>query len=381
MALPAILGALGSAAGAGAAGASAAGAASTATAMSRLATGLSSAAGVAKVAENGIANLTRGIGGLSSPVSGAVGVISSFREAVTSLGNQIAPFVEKANPAYLKRFQAAADDLSASIGRILIPIMEFATATTRGFADVIFDLGGPLADLVRQGFAPLTELIPSLTNAFAAMLRPLRPLIDLVGQQVRLLVNLGVTFARLQAVGLEAVFSAMAVVVEAALMPLNLMVRFLADAAVALNSFVERGIAAMRRLLGIRDVAGSSVGASARNAQTGSVEGFQQKAMTAAFGLGTASAEERTATLTDAIYTWLRDKLPPLMMEVAGKIAREVANAIPGAETARRTAAEIGAAGREAGRFIDSPAGRVATSVLVPGGGLLAAGMEFFRGR
>lgn len=371
MPIPAILGALGSAAGAAASGASAAGYAATAADLTKLAGGLNTAAKGAQVATGGLSSLSRGLSGLTSPLSGAIGILGQFRDGITSLGNSVAGFVEKANPAFVKQFQFAADDLTASIGKALIPVMEYATQFTRAFADVLFALAGPVQRLIRAGLEPLTKLLPTLTNAFAPVVSVLGTVIDYVAAFLRPLAGLGAAFTKLALLPLELVGTAFAKALELLVAPLTVAGRLLGDMVDALNRFIDRGIAQVRRLLGVPGIAGGSVGASARQAQVGSVESFQTKALTAAFGMGTASADERVATTADELYKFVKGALVTAITkdapaEVARALADILSRLVPGASTARavgRTVDDVASAGTAAGRFIEARAATVRAGI------------------
>lgn len=79
--------------------------------------------------------------------------------AVSSIQMQVARFVKLANPAEFQRFQLAVDDLYASIGRALTPVLQAAT-------DLFRSLGGALFGLNESG----QRAIQALAAGTAAML-------------------------------------------------------------------------------------------------------------------------------------------------------------------------------------------------------------------
>lgn len=79
--------------------------------------------------------------------------------AVSSIQMQVARFVKLANPAEFQRFQQAVDDLYASIGRVLTPVLQAAT-------DLFRSLGGALFGLNESG----QRAIRALAAGTAAML-------------------------------------------------------------------------------------------------------------------------------------------------------------------------------------------------------------------
>lgn len=200
---------------------------------------------------------------VQAPVLYAVDAIRGFRNSITAIGNSISEFVQLASPVEVQKFKLASDDLTASIGKALVPVMRFATALTRGFADVLFRLSGPFERIMAKFFDPLTEAIPKLVNAA-------EPLIDLFGL-------------------LAEVFTGMPGII-------NFTVSAVSMFASMLESFgLTKG-----------GLSGSSVGAAVRPAQIGSIEDYGRRAQQAAFSLGTGAdpARDSANSLRD-IYNWL----------------------------------------------------------------------------
>lgn len=54
--------------------------------------------------------------------------------------------------------------LTASIGRGLLPTLQFATKVTRGFADVVFTLSGPVGRLTDSVLKPLGSVFDTLVS-------------------------------------------------------------------------------------------------------------------------------------------------------------------------------------------------------------------------
>lgn len=190
---------------------------------------------------------------LQAPALAVVGVLGKARDSMTAFGRSLAEFVQLVSPVHVERFMLAADDLTASIGKALLPAMEFATKLTRRFADVMYTMSGPLQRLMKAFFDPLEAVVDRLATVAGHLLQVLNPLIEvfaLVVEGVGKLVIGLMKFLGLSGGGLE-----------------------------------------------------DSTDAAVRNVGIGSLEDYGKRAQTAAFRLGTAAApEERTATFLEKIY-------------------------------------------------------------------------------
>lgn len=102
-------------------------------------------------------------GDVAGMIAGAVGELVKFGEAARSLQapmtalnatlgavtGQIAGLVGKLNPIYVQKFNVAVDDLQATIGRLLIPTLQAATAAVREIGSTFNGLGAGGQALVR----------------------------------------------------------------------------------------------------------------------------------------------------------------------------------------------------------------------------------------
>ncbi len=231
---------------------------------------------------------------VQAPALAIVGALKGMRDSMTALGSSVAEFVQLASPVHVQRFKIAADDLTASIGKILIPVMEFATKLTRRFADVIFTLSGPLQKLMGAFFKPLGAIIDALVTVSSPLINLLAMLID--------------AFAEL------------------------------AD---TIGGFITRGLKALGLDgKGLKD----STGAAVRPATIGSVEDYGRKAQQAAFSLGTAAGpEERSAKGIEDIYKFLKEGFPAILDRLLKQAVEIFLKRVPGSQTVTK-AAEGGAA-------------------------------------
>ncbi len=246
---------------------------------------------------------------LNAAFSALTGVIESVVEHVTGLGKALSQFVQYANPAVVQVFEFAFRDLMASFGHAFIPMLQFATATTRGLADVVYKLAPAFIKLTDAVFTPLAKMVPQLVDA-------LEPLLNGLSQ---LMIELG-AFGPVIA---DVVRNLAPVAVNAALSALVVTLGAVAGAAVTLGVVFGPLIAAFaglgylaRKLLGElgllngSGVSGRSVGAAVTNVKTGSVEAFAEEHWKNAFMSGNGPRpEEQTVSILDKIYTLLQEKL------------------------------------------------------------------------
>lgn len=83
--------------------------------------------------------------------------VRELQNLVGRLSSDVGGLVRLYQPATFTRFQFAVNDLTASIGRALVPVLEKATVLVRGIGDTIASLSGPgqalIAGLVAGGVA------------------------------------------------------------------------------------------------------------------------------------------------------------------------------------------------------------------------------------
>lgn len=239
------------------------------------------------------------------PLNAAFAAFSEVANAavgtVTALGNTVGQFVQFANPALVKDFESAVRDVMGSIGRGLLPIMTFATATVRAFSDVIFRLSGPFQQLMRAVFDPLQKMIPKILQDFT-------PLLNSINGLFRALAPIGPIIAEL----VGAFGNSVTTFVEAFRPLLDIFTRFvpvliqvfklMADGIKVISDGVNRFV---RSVLGIKpstdSVRGEGFGAGTNNVKFGSVEEFFKDAMKASFMLGTGSTTDDSTPEVRAI--------------------------------------------------------------------------------
>jgi len=275
-----------------------------------------------------LGKLTHGMIPLATAVDMATGGIKLFMGAVTSVGNSVAEFVQLASPVEVQKFVLAVNDLTASFGKILIPVLEYGTTLVRMFADVLFSLSDPLQLMMREIFKPLTSILPSLGNMLASILQPivtmLLPVVRLAGS----LTEVALAFIKLNELPLEVSFRLLGSVLEAMAPSLILVAELLSKFASGLMVFADRGAAGLRRLMGLPSVTGGSVGAAVRPATISSVEEYGRKAQQAAFSLGTAANPAvETNNILGRIATYLYD-WPRMVAEWILTLPKKLGDAI-----------------------------------------------------
>lgn len=386
MALPAILGALGrAAAGGGALGrGAAAGGGTFGSALGQVAGtafNLQQVGGAAKAAGNFLVDaltpgvqqmklFAMGVNAVNAPMKSFVGGLKSLHEAFTSLGNGLSEFVKLASPIHVVKFQMAADDLAASMGKFLIPMMEFATKQVRAFADVVFTLSDPLTHLMKAVFDPLTKMIDTMIDDFSPLIMMFGDFIDTLAKMAEPVMTILIALNRLNPIVLA--FNAFASVLDALSDPITTLMNYTQALAMVFNdlakefaNFIDEAL----KFIGLGGTKGpsirdKSVGAAVRPAQFGSLEDYGKRAQQAAFSLGTAAdpAKETSKTVLD-IYNWLKTDLPNEFKAWAARLPDELAAAlakvIPGGETVRAAIPAIAETGRDAGRWVERRADEV----------------------
>lgn len=363
--------------------------AQAATGVTKLVEAFKPLAGAIGGVQSKFTELTGGIGKLASsaglvtePLKAAVGVLGQFRDAVGALGNQVSQFTQLANPALTGQFVSALQDLTASIGKMLLPVLSFATKFTRGFADAVFALAGPVKNLLNAGMKPFTDLIPVIVNTLGPLVRMAGTFINVLAGMIRPFVQLTATMLKMSAGPLELIFAGMATTFELLTVPISLVSMMLSELAAAFDKFVTQGLVNMRKLMGLgAGISGGSVGAAVKGVNTTSVESHQSKMITSAYGLGTASADEKTASMSESILNWLKGegakaianitKLPADMAEKLAVIIGGLIPKMPGGETATKAGAklasgdvsgalgDVASAARDAGRRLDDKLDRI----------------------
>ena len=109
--------------------------------------------------------------------------ISTFRTLIDQIGNSVGSLVNKANPAVFQKFTFAVDDLSAVIGRVLVPVLEVWTGLTRKVADAIASLGAG-GDQLLKSFFGFEFLADSLSQILDKVLPPFVRIFDSLGERL-----------------------------------------------------------------------------------------------------------------------------------------------------------------------------------------------------
>jgi hypothetical protein len=289
-----------------------------------------------------------GLGKLAVGASAAVGGLVAFGRAVGGM-------VQLANPAAFARFQTTLNDLLATIGQGLAPVLEVVTRLVRMAGDTLAtfanSLGGGLATV-------LDALTPVLTVVM--------DLFGRVGQAVGRIVEA-------MAPGLQAIGQAFGEILEAIQPVINLLIdlitgalggamRLLAEAvtavvpyviafADAVGDMVETLMRWVRELLAFVGVElpeggpgiekGASVGKATRQAEITSVESVIAAAQKSAFSIGTGAGGDpavRTASAAESLKAEaaaIRTQMNEIGRYVL-ELPRKLAEAIVSPETARK---------------------------------------------
>lgn len=296
-----------------------------------------------QAAGSAFTGLTKILVPMAPLVKGVTAGLNLFVGAVTSIGDSVAGFVGLASPVHVQKFKLATDDLVATIGHMLLPVMEYGTELVRAFADALTPLKGSAKELMESLFKPMTALMPTLANAGAAVsramgsaVRAVTPIINIFGSWVEI-------FGKIVGTGIEILFHSLAINLE-----------LLGDVMKPLLGWMERGtrlfaefmssiIESVRSFFGLpKDVSGSSTGAAARPATFSSVEDYGRKAQQAAFSLGTANDPAKDSAMTlHSIYDLLEragGQLVKTIGDLPAKIAEAIRRELPNPAAAVRIA-------------------------------------------
>jgi hypothetical protein len=291
--------------------------------------------------------LSFGIAFIQAPVVGAIKALGTLRETVGAVGAAASEFVRLASPVHVQLFNLAMDDFTASIGKILIPILESATKFVRMFADVTWALSGPLQNLMRAFKGPLDSVFKTLTEVFGAVVAAVTPAINVLAAIAKPFLKLGAILFQIVGFGVENFFSGLATALELLAAPIQVAAMLLGDFVDAMGNFVEGTLGWLRDVLGMDrpSIGGRSVGAAVRPATIGSVEDYGRKAQQAAFSLGgAASPDVTTAKYVQEIYNFLTKDLWNWLERKFGVTA------------IKDTVKDVGTAARDAGRYITDAA-------------------------
>ena len=246
-----------------------------------------------------ITGFTAALTAVQAPALAVTGALHGMKSTVTALGDSVAGFVKSVSPAHVERFNYAVEDMTASIGRALLPVMEFATAMTRKFGDVLFTVSGKLQNVFATLSGPMTRVMDALFNPLVSVLESIIMLATPAVEALAAMVD-----------GWAVVFKVMG-----------------------------DGTTALLRAVGLASgTMMSSVGAAVRAAGVGSVEDYGRRAQVAAFRLGTgAEPAERSANMLEQIrdmlngfFNGLPRELAKLPVDVAQKLAEALAKFLPG---------------------------------------------------
>jgi hypothetical protein len=92
------------------------------------------------------------LGGVAGPIGAVIGGVAS---AIGGIFDTMVGFVAKANPAAVKQLNNAWDDLQATIGKFLVPVIKFAT----GILKIFGTEGAAAGKAVRMSFEGLSNKV------------------------------------------------------------------------------------------------------------------------------------------------------------------------------------------------------------------------------
>jgi hypothetical protein len=138
--------------------------------------------GIGGAAGAGIGAAVAGAGGpVGLAIGAAIAGLSLMKQAIQSLTETIAGFVQVASPAAFKRWEYTVRDLEGVIGRTLIPILELLTSWLRTMADILAKIL-PSAAEMSEALRPLREGLLSLGETMKELYSMIGPLVNLLIQ-------------------------------------------------------------------------------------------------------------------------------------------------------------------------------------------------------
>ncbi|AMV27375.1 hypothetical protein VT84_23450 [Gemmata sp. SH-PL17] len=154
-----------------------------------------------------IAGVRKALGAISMVVSTVIGAFSAIPLALLAIVKTSAAFVRALNPYLVEQYEREVNNLRATIGYALVPIIKYATKAVRDWAgillpsiqalrpmveDIAAAVGGALLGAVRllarlmEGFAkvlqPLVGTIESNMQSWGALLEVIAAVVDVVTQ-------------------------------------------------------------------------------------------------------------------------------------------------------------------------------------------------------
>lgn len=273
-----------------------------------LVNGMGAVAGASGSATSAVAALGGQIGQVASmfgPWGMAIGkvieTVAKLPSVFKAAADGVANYVQAFSPATAGRYQRAWADLTASIGQMLMPVLNAATAVVRWFGDTI---------------AGLTPIVQPLINGALSLLGPY---FKEIGNVVREFISNGVIM-----------FQAWAPLIDAfGLIRINLQIVTAGMKALAeMMKTVNRGLAG---ILGVKipGFDGSSVGKAFVNVQQQSVSSMLDDIRKRAYGLGGGGKENLPQQQVDILGKLLEQLKPEKFATAFGKVMQGVMVNIP----------------------------------------------------
>lgn len=276
----------------------------------------------------GTVDLLAGAFGSLTGVFGALaGKLGDVVGAVVGVGEQMARFVQLADPGVFILFQRAVMDLMATIGQGLSPILELVTGSVRAVADVFAALA-PVGKLVADALRPVFTAAQEVIRRFGASLARLMPAVEALAR----------VWAEVQ-LAIMPVVELIADVFAAVLRGLGAVIQTVAPYVVAFTRVVGELVKALvdwvSDLLGLPKFdpvkTDGSVGAAVTQTRIGGVGDIGRQAYTSAFMMGPVEkADEQTARNTAQLLARVNEIAE--ILRNPGRSARQGTVAATGAD-------------------------------------------------
>jgi phage-related protein len=285
---------------------------------------------------------------LSAPfhkLSEAMSTLEAPAKAAEAFFQQVAEYVGKFNPATVQLFQLAVDDFKASVGEILVPILQFGTKLFRQMGDAVASVATPVRKLISfftegfskvfgdlfQHFSTVLDIFNAVVDLFRALLVAVKPFRDMIWSIFNVFMSLFDPIKELIAL----FFDIGRVMLEIAREenPFNSIFSGIKEFFDSISSYLKElteKVRAIRRIFGGSIADKSSVGKSATQTQTQSVTDYLSKTQQNAFSIGSsAKPEEKSANyLADLKEYFIDGKFLSEIIQAVKNIPKQAQEAV-----------------------------------------------------
>jgi hypothetical protein len=119
---------------------------------------------------------------ITSTADNFVATLAGPIDTVKQLGDSVSRFVSKANPAKVKQFEMAVGDAQATIGNLLLPVLEALTRTAREAGDTY----AKLKPALKPVFSEVANTIDLFSKEMGPAAKEMAPWLKMAASQMRI---------------------------------------------------------------------------------------------------------------------------------------------------------------------------------------------------